>query len=363
MNLFQKKIISVSVKILRLLKLNHYWEFVKGKSKKDKYYEYKNIKKIFFLMTPTYGNVGDQAIEIATTEYLKYYFKSHVVIKVHLEDIYMEMSAIQNVLSKEDFIVLQGGGNFGDLYLECEKARRFIVKMNPTVKIVSFPSTITYTNSKKGKRELKKSQKIYNKNSKFLIIARENYSYDFAKQNFANCQVVMNPDIVLYLNRYNKEIKRTEITVCLRQDEEGLLGDKRDKIINRLYNDYADDLNIIDTQLFRDINDLVKEAEFNSMIRQFQKSKIVITDRLHGFIFSLITKTPCIIFPTLDNKIIGTYELVKEYVQVRYIEAEEIEHITEIVKDEIQISDSTCSNLGDISFYYKELKEIINELE
>ena len=173
----------------------------------------------------------------------------------------------------------------------------------------------------------------------------------------------MNPDIVLYLNRYNKEIKRTEITVCLRQDEEGLLGDKRDKIINRLYNDYADDLNIIDTQLFRDINDLVKEAEFNSMIRQFQKSKIVITDRLHGFIFSLITKTPCIIFPALDNKIIGTYELVKEYVQVRYIEAEEIEHITEIVKDEIQISDSTCSNLGDISFYYKELKEIINELE
>ena len=153
MNLFQKKIISVSVKILRLLKLNHYWEFVKGKSKKDKYYEYKNIKKIFFLMTPTYGNVGDQAIEIATTEYLKYYFKSHVVIKVHLEDIYMEMSAIQNVLSKEDFIVLQGGGNFGDLYLECEKARRFIVKINPTVKIVSFPSTITYTNSKKGKRE------------------------------------------------------------------------------------------------------------------------------------------------------------------------------------------------------------------
>ena len=42
--------------------------------------------------------------------------------------------------------------------------------------------------------------------------------------------------------------------------------------------------------------------------KDFQKSELVITDRLHGMIFCYITKTPCIVMPNNNHKILMTYE-------------------------------------------------------
>ena len=43
------------------------------------------------------------------------------------------------------------------------------------------------------------------------------------------------------------------------------------------------------------------------MWKNFSSSKIVITDRLHGLIFSKITSTPCIAIDNSNNKIRETY--------------------------------------------------------
>jgi pyruvyl transferase EpsI len=48
-------------------------------------------------------------------------------------------------------------------------------------------------------------------------------------------------------------------------------------------------------------------TEFENLLLDFSMSKLVITDRLHGMIFCVITGTPCIVLPNSNHKIRGTY--------------------------------------------------------
>ena len=60
-----------------LQKIGVYYKYqfiIKGEKYKDIYLKYKNVKKIYFFLTPTYGNLGDQAIEIATKVFLRVFY-------------------------------------------------------------------------------------------------------------------------------------------------------------------------------------------------------------------------------------------------------------------------------------------------
>ena len=46
---------------------------------------------------------------------------------------------------------------------------------------------------------------------------------------------------------------------------------------------------------------------FHTKRDKFSKAELVITDRLHGMIFSVITKTPCLVFDNKNHKISETY--------------------------------------------------------
>src|SRR5699024_1734022 len=69
------------------------------------------------------------------------------------------------------------------------------------------------------------------------------------------------------------------------------------------------------------LSDTVIDANFEGEIRkkylerkfkEFSTSKLVVTDRLHGMIFSLITGTPCIAFDNISKKVSGVYEWFKD---------------------------------------------------
>ena len=51
-----------------------------------------------------------------------------------------------------------------------------------------------------------------------------------------------------------------------------------------------------------------REFELNKIWTAFKKSKVVVTDRLHGMIFCAITKTPCVAIDNSNHKISGVYD-------------------------------------------------------
>lgn len=317
---------------------------------------YKNVKKIIYLLTPQHGNMGDQAIAYATNKFLKDKFSDYEVLEFNRDEIYNYGKAIKMILNPDDLIVLHGGGNIGNLYLVEERPRRFIIKKFNGNKIVSMTQTISFTNDKEGKSELKRTKKIYNNHNSLTLIAREQTSYEIMQKEIDNAEIIINPDIVMYLYGmydFNKD-NRTNIMTCLRSDKESILGNKKDIFIEELNRNYNNTFNY-DTVIDKTITKDIRENELKAMFDKFLKSKVVITDRLHGMVFCVITKTPCIVTKSLDHKVAGTYQWVKDLNYIKMVNDLNFNKIKPIIHELSCLEEVNEINLKDM--YFNTLRE------
>lgn len=336
------------------LQLRPMIEIIIGTVNAKMYLHLKYKRKIFFMLMPTYGNLGDQAIAVGTLYYLSKYFPEYEIIQIDLKQTYKSFSAIKRVISNDDIIVLQGGGNMGNLYLYIEKYRRAILRVFKNHKIISMPVTATFTDDKPGTRQLKKSQKIYRKCKNLTIIARENFSYDYLKKHFRNNKILLSPDMAFFLAESDltkNSHKRSGIMLCLRHDLE-MTGNYTDSLIYELF-DHFNNCRIYDTTVTRDIPKESRKYEVLSALKEFSSSEVVITNRLHAMIMSALTCTPCIVTNALDWKINGTYNWIKEIHNIRFVDQLNMDKIVEFLSEQ---ENQTLKRL-DILPYFKELTE------
>ena len=312
---------------------------------------YKNKKKIIHILTPLHGNMGDQAIVYATNKYLKDNFSDYEIIEIYRRDIYKYMKAIKKVVNPDDLIVLIGGGNMGNLWIDEERDRRFVIKNFPNNKIISMPQTISFTPDVDGKKEFLKTQEIYNKNKNLILISREKTSYNIMNENFKRKNVILNPDTVLYLHNtiHDDKFKREYIMTCLRNDKESVIGSNKEKLITDLKRNYGQVVEF-DTVINKTVTKEEREKELNKMFDKFLKSKVVITDRLHGMVFCAITKTPCIVTKSLDHKVTGTYQWIKDLNYIRLVESIEFENIQPIIEELSSIKEKNDINFKEMYF-------------
>lgn len=323
----------------------------------DYFKEYKNKKKIIHFLTPLHGNMGDQAIVYATNEFLRNSYPEYEIIEVYREDLYKYGKAIKKIMTDDDFIVLIGGGNMGNLWINEERDRRFVIEKFKNNKIVSMPQTISFTNDNDGSREFEKTKKIYNLHKNLTIIARENKSFKIMKENFYNANVIINPDIVLYLhNRYGINKNRNGIMTCIRNDKESVLGKRKNKLMEDLDIKFSNVVNY-DTVIDKVVTRENREKELESMFNKFIKMELVITDRLHGMVFAAITKTPCIVTKSLDHKVTGTYEWIKELNYIKLVDNLDFDTIKPLIEELRNINEFDNIDLN--TKYFSSLKQIL----
>lgn len=295
----------------------------------------KNTKKIFYMLIPTHGNLGDQAIAYASKKFLMEKFKDYEIIEVNCEDTYKYSKAIKKSMNNDDLIFLHGGGNMGNHYIHEEEARRHIIDKFKDNKIVSFTQTIYFSNDSVGKIELNKTKQVYNSHPNLTIIAREDKSYEVMKSEFKNANIIKCPDIVFYLNtKLNLEqLNRKNIMTCLRKDKETYvdLGSKQE-FINQIKSNY-DDVVISDTVINKSVYKDDREVTLLNLWKKFYESKVVITDRLHGMIFCAITKTPCIVTRSLDHKVVESYKWIKDLNYIRMVDRLNYKEIKPIIEE------------------------------
>lgn len=302
------------------------------KSKDNEYDIYKNKKNLFLMMLPTYGNIGDQAITMGSIKFIEEYFSDFNLINVNLQDTCKKIKSIKKIIKKDDLVFLQGGGNMGNLYPYIENYRRFIIKNLKNFNIISLPVTVTFTNDAKGKKELKKSKKIYNSCKNFTIIAREKFSYDFLKSNKFAKTVLLSPDIALNIEPVKEnKYERQDILICVRHDQESANSKKSNEIIKKCFK--KENSRIIDTTITREVNNEFREIEVKSMMNELQTAKAVITDRMHCMILCALTGTQCIAYKALDNKIIGSYEWIKDSKNIHLVDVTKKEAVWNILNN------------------------------
>lgn len=294
-----------------------YNEYRKGISEYIKQYRkgvsenyYKDMAEpiVYFIGTPNHQNIGDHAIASVTMEYINDMMPGIKVREISIDNLARRLPDMKRKISDKDIIVLQGGGNMGNIYWRNERIRWEIIKNFPDNRIIIFPETIYYDETAFGQAEKKISERIYNKHKKLTICAREEVSFDTMKKLYPKCDVILTPDIVCYTDRWNVQNDRDGALLILRSDIEKSVDNVSD--VSVIIEKMGYDISYTDMMYERKgyVGKYNRDRIVDNKISQISKSELVVTDRLHGMILSAITGTPCIVFYGYNHKIKSYYD-------------------------------------------------------
>lgn len=267
---------------------------------------------IYYLDSPDYGNVGDLAIREGVIRFIKATLQGNQIVEVNQGEFPKVFYQLKKMIRPRDVICLTGGGNMGATYQKFEVIRRLVIKSFPRNKIVIFPQTIDYKRNHYGIKEKTRASMIYSNNKNLIITARENVSYELMNQLYKNTNVIITPDIVLSLENYFYEGDKKGVLIAIRDDIESKINVNDRNKIKIKCKEFGEEILTTDTTL--DISQIERGKLYNLVpqkINEFGSAKLVITDRLHGMIFSVISGTTCIVFENSNHKIAGTYEWLK----------------------------------------------------
>jgi len=325
-----KHLVSSMIPSKIMQKYAYHKDYERGYKETNQIYKIDEDRNhIFLIGTPNHGNLGDQAIVYAENKILEDRFKRHTIIEINTVDLLKHLKSLKENVKKDDMFVLHGGGNLGDEYFWEEEGRRNIISEFKDNKIILFPQSIYFKDTENGKKEFEKSKIIYNQHKDFTIIAREATSYNIMKNAFPNNNVILTPDIVMYLDKTYPILQRRGALLSLRKDREGVLtSEQKDEILNAAQMNF-DKIIITDTVaehidsknqvLEYMINVNQREKELNKKWDQFKKVQVVITDRLHGMVFCAITSTPCIVIANYNHKVKDTYAWLKDQNYIKFV--------------------------------------------
>ncbi|MCX8074608.1 MAG: polysaccharide pyruvyl transferase family protein [Clostridia bacterium] len=285
-------------------------------------------KEYVIFNTPVHGNIGDHAIIYAEKRLLLESDIEAFEVPTY-EEKYCFEYIVKNI-SPEATILVTGGGFMGSEWFVEEELIRKVILNFPYNKIIIFPQTIYYKEDETGKEKLEKSKEIYNSHKDLHICAREKVSYDIMKKEYPNVDILLIPDVVLSLkNNNNNKFIREGILLVLRNDKEKNLSQEYTDSILHTAKHYFRIVKNSDMVINKNISRRKREKIVLEKLDEFQKSKLVITDRLHGMIFSAITNTPCIVLGNYNHKIKGVYDWIKDLDYINYVE--DISEVEELV--------------------------------
>ncbi len=165
------------------------------------------------LDVPDYDNIGDNLIWEGELSFLKEIPHKKLYEASYL--FFQQKKIPQNVI-----ILLQGGGNFGDIYLKTQEERLKIISENKDKRIIIFPQTIHYQNEE----NLKPDAQILNSHPDLIFCVRDQVSFDLVKNWFPNVQPKLLPDMAFCIDPKRFEVNSTAHKTLLMKRNDGELG-------------------------------------------------------------------------------------------------------------------------------------------
>jgi pyruvyl transferase EpsO len=253
-------------------------------------------RSVNFADIPVHGNIGDLLIMQGTFRFME---KNRIPCR--LSAAYFNYSP--SWLGKDEVLLLQGGGNLGDLYPGPQLFRERCVERSKDNRIIILPQTIHFSDEKNQR----KCEKIFSKHPDLHICVRDISSYNQALRMTSN--VYLLPDMAHHLwplhrtapitgkhlgiFRVDGESAGTVNHVCdYKTDWPRLVGRGRARLIRTghqlseaFHQTGLDRLTVAgQSEIWQRYSDtLVNEA-----VRLFSSYKKITTDRLHGHILACV---------------------------------------------------------------------------
>lgn len=261
----------------------------------------------YLFMIAMHNNGGDLAQTVCIDEWLYKNYPNGVVINVAWTSV--EDRILKRICSKirpQDNVFIHSGYNITDICDEFAApdvfpSHRIILETLKDHKIVFFPQSVEYKSIEKWKPVTD----MYSSHPDIVFISRDKVSQGYAQKLLPNARHLAYPDIVTtWIGKYRFEEPLKDIFLCLRTGAESLLDNHNsEKLKNSL--EKLGTLEKGDTDVAASAfkyRGHRKEVVLEK-IREFSQYKIVVTDRYHGVIFSLIAGRPVIVLKTAGHKV------------------------------------------------------------
>ena len=212
-------------------------------------------------------------------------------------------------------ILINGGGNFGDVWRRHQHLREAVVRDFPDRPIIQLPQTVYLQHLE----NLAAARQQFDAHVNFTLLVRDRLSLEVVRREFPS-RTALCPDMAFYLGRLDREWKAdVDILWLRRTDRESAGGSDADVPSDVLVGDWLDEripaLRRIRTVLrplaAREPRSLqlmnrALAAAYDHQARQrlregcrlLSRGRVVITDRLHAHILCLLLGIPHVL---LDN--------------------------------------------------------------
>jgi len=271
---------------------------------------------------PNHANIGDSAIYAGEAKLCREYFNSGPLLVTETSEDDIERVA---KLDEDVVLFLHGGGNFGDLYDIHQNFRNKVLTLFANHKIVLLPQSIHFENFE----NVQSTKEVIDRHPDFTMMVRDKFSLDFAKNNF-DCKVLLVPDMAFALGPLaSTVIPDLKILGLMREDKEAKAIDKdaleqlaapneildwpreewEKSPLNRLPRNIRAYLPP-SMQKLKPVSPRAFEWLANKRVQVgldiLARGEVVLTDRLHAHILSILLGLPHV---ALDN----SYGKIKRY--------------------------------------------------
>ncbi|MFT8424548.1 MAG: polysaccharide pyruvyl transferase family protein [Liquorilactobacillus sp.] len=311
------------------------------------------LPKFYSFGVPTYTNLGDQAVSLAQKKYIEREFPEYQFIEILEDDNDEGIEVVKKAIRPGDIVSFVGGGNMGSLYTDHEEARRKVFATFVDNLTISFPQSIHFEDNEHGKAEEKLSQEAYAKNPHLFLIARDAQSYHRMQTTFEN-KVLFTPDMVLYMKSVKHEVKRSSALIVLRHDSEKVVKQTTVDALRALLskNSSVDETDTVLDTVNR-ITPVNREKLFREELELFAKQEIIVTDRWHAMVFSVLTGTPCLLFGNSYGKGKHAY----------FDWLEHINWVSYTDEDDVELLQRQINELKQVEIHEYNIKDDFNQLK
>lgn len=281
--------------------------------------------RIFLVGTPWQGNLGDAAIVLAESYILQERYPAAVLVEMPWTFVvnYLWQQKIADGIQPEETIFMHGGGNLGNLYPGEEELRRKFIRLHPDNEIIVMPQSICFTADEAGQAELQRSTAAYHGHPRLTLLVRDENSWQLAKRYFPETRSLLAPDAVLAMEGIWKcqEIERSGVCFFLRQDKEKVRSEAVMQETRQWLRQQGIPSRISDTTIPQLVcTNTERKQAVSAKLLEAAKARVVITDRFHGMVFSVLMHTPVLVLRSYDTKIPSGLKWVQELNWVHYID-------------------------------------------
>jgi pyruvyl transferase EpsO len=278
------------------------------------------VRRCALVDFPNYSNVGDSAIYLGELACLRALGVPRPRFICDFRSYDRELLARR--IGPGGIILLAGGGSLGDLWPIAQRMREVIVRDFPHHAIIQLPQSIHFERS----GELRRARRVFDAHPDFTLFARDDHSLQIARTEF-RAPSALCPDMAFALGPLTRAgAPASPVLHLLRTDKESRLAasdlaglrtvDWLDEPASMLRTASYHLIDLVGRPRLRAIARPLLTAVYAPLARQrlhrgvrlLSSASVVVTDRLHGHVLSLLLGLPHVILDNSYGKLSSFHE-------------------------------------------------------